>query len=69
MDHSEAEGGGSVEVTTTHDASVAAHKAAEEKLYLVRQSGNPDGPQLAFTVAEWDAFIAGVKAGEFDVAP
>lgn len=32
----------------------------------VRDSKNPTGPMLAFTPSEWDAFIAGVKVGEFD---
>jgi hypothetical protein len=25
----------------------------------------PDAPRLSFTAAEWDAFVAGVVAGEF----
>jgi hypothetical protein len=25
----------------------------------------PDAPRLSFTAAEWDAFVAGVTAGEF----
>lgn len=32
----------------------------------VRDSKNPQGPQLTFTPGEWDAFRRGVKAGEFD---
>ena len=32
----------------------------------VRDSKSPGGPQLVFTAAEWEAFILGVKAGEFD---
>jgi hypothetical protein len=31
----------------------------------VRDSKNPDGPTLAFSVDAWAAFIADVKAGEF----
>lgn len=31
----------------------------------VRDSKNPDGPVLTFTRSEWDAFTAGVIAGEF----
>lgn len=31
----------------------------------VRNSRFPDGPALIFTDAEWDAFIRGVKAGDF----
>lgn len=33
---------------------------------LVRDSKDPDGPHLRFTIPEWDAFTAGVKDGEFD---
>jgi hypothetical protein len=40
--------------------------AATGDLILVRHSKNPSGPALAFTVAEWAAFLAGVRAGEFD---
>jgi hypothetical protein len=32
---------------------------------LVRDSKDPDGPVLTFTSPEWDAFIQGVRAGEF----
>lgn len=33
----------------------------------VRDSKNPDGPRLTFTPAEWEAFLAGAKQGEFDL--
>ncbi len=32
----------------------------------VRHSKDPNGPALVFTTAEWQAFIAAVKGGEFD---
>jgi hypothetical protein len=32
----------------------------------VRDSKCPNGPQLSFTRAEWAAFVAGVRNGEFD---
>lgn len=32
----------------------------------VRQSRDPEGPIIQYTRAEWDAFIAGAKDGEFD---
>jgi hypothetical protein len=32
----------------------------------VRDSKNPRGAVLNFTPAEWDAFIGGVRNGEFD---
>jgi hypothetical protein len=33
----------------------------------VRDSKDPDGPKLIFAPAEWDAFSAGVREGEFDL--
>jgi len=54
-------------VTVTDDAAaVSQHKADAGRLILMRDAKNPDGPVLAFTEAEWRAFIAGVKDGEFD---
>jgi len=32
----------------------------------VRDSKNTAGPTLAFTRREWQAFLSGVRAGEFD---
>lgn len=32
----------------------------------VRDSKDPDGPSLWFTLKEWTAFVLGVIAGEFD---
>jgi len=32
----------------------------------VRDSKNPGGPKLTFSLNDWDAFIAGAKDGEFD---
>ncbi|MFF0308463.1 DUF397 domain-containing protein [Streptosporangium sp. NPDC004379] len=59
-------GGNCVEVAIVPgDPVVAAHKAQEDELYLVRDSKDPDGPALAFTQGEWDAFLGGVKDGEF----
>jgi len=33
---------------------------------MVRDSKDQGGPVLTFTRAEWDAFTAGIKGGEFD---
>ncbi|GAA5068552.1 hypothetical protein HNP84_008400 [Thermocatellispora tengchongensis] len=33
----------------------------------VRDSKDPDGPVLLFTTGEWEAFLFGVRAGEFDL--
>jgi hypothetical protein len=32
----------------------------------IRDSKNPTGPVLWYTIAEFDAFIDGAKSGEFD---
>ncbi|MEV6859907.1 DUF397 domain-containing protein [Streptosporangium subroseum] len=61
-------GGDCVEVAVVPGhPDLAAHKVGEDELYLVRDSKDPDGSKLAFTSAEWDAFLAGVKLGEFDL--
>ena len=51
-------GGGCVEVGRSSDGPV-----------VVRDSKDPErGTSLVFTREEWMAFVAGVKAGEFDLA-
>jgi len=37
-----------------------------DQAVAVRDSKHPTGAVLTFTPAEWAAFIAGAKAGEFD---
>lgn len=37
-----------------------------DEAVAVRDSKNPTGPALVFTTAEWDAFVAGARDGEFD---
>jgi hypothetical protein len=36
-------------------------------LVRVRDSKDRDGGELTFNADEWDAFLRGVKAGEFDL--
>jgi hypothetical protein len=40
-----------------------------EDVIRVRDSKNPRGGILHFTTAEWDAFLGGVRNGEFDRKP
>lgn len=35
------------------------------ELIGVRDSKNPRGPVLRFTRADWDAFVSGIRTGEF----
>lgn len=55
-----------VEVIVTADTSIAPHKTGEPRLYVMFDAADPDGGKLYFTQAEWDAFILGVRGGEFD---
>jgi len=50
--------GDCVEVGLQSDGTVA-----------VRDTKDPERVTLSFTAEEWSAFVAGVKNGEFDVAP
>jgi hypothetical protein len=54
--YSSANGGQCVEIASNLPDAIA-----------VRDSKNPEGPKLAFAPDEWQAFTAGVKAGEFDL--
>ena len=56
-----------VEVIVTTDTSAAPHKAGESKLYVMFDAAKPEAGRLYFTEAEWDAFVHGVKDGEFDL--
>ena len=56
-----------VEVYVTTDTSVAPHKVGETKLYVMYDAADPGGDKLYFTEAEWEAFVLGVKDGEFDL--
>ncbi|MFD8527752.1 DUF397 domain-containing protein [Streptosporangium canum] len=38
-----------------------------DRLFLVRDSKDPDGPVLAFSPAEWDAFLTAIKRGALKV--
>ena len=56
-----------VEVYVTTDTSAAPHKAGEPRLYVMYDAADPEGDKLYFTEAEWEAFVLGVKDGEFDL--
>jgi hypothetical protein len=55
--YSSGNGGQCVEVAQNLPGAVA-----------VRDSKDPEGPVLALSFAEWRAFAAGVKAGEFGLS-
>jgi Domain of unknown function (DUF397) len=56
-----------IEVSFTDRQEIpAAHKTDAGKLFVLRDSKDPDGPRLYFTETEWDAFARGMKDGAFD---
>jgi hypothetical protein len=62
------EPGSRVEVYLTTDTGGAPpSKAGEPRLYVMHDPAQPDKGKLYFTQAEWDAFVLGVKDGEFDL--
>jgi hypothetical protein len=46
----------------------AVEVAFVDDLIGLRNSAHPEGPVLVFTQAEWDAFVAGARDGEFDLS-
>jgi predicted secreted Zn-dependent protease len=48
------------------DAGTCVGVARQGEFVVVRNTGDPEGPVSKFTMAEWSAFIAGAKLGEFD---
>ena len=60
-----------VDWRTSSKSGAAGHcvqVAFLENATVVRDSKDPQGPILAFTGPEWDAFVGGAKDGEFDQA-
>jgi predicted secreted Zn-dependent protease len=55
--------------TSSHSGSSNACVAAAllpDGGIAVRNSNHPDAGLVTFTAREWDAFLAGVRDGEFD---
>ena len=52
--------------TRTNSMSACVEVASLSDGIAVRDSKDPAGPALRFTVAEWSAFTTGIHAGEFD---
>jgi len=49
-----------------HNGSCVEVAGLSDDVINVRNSRDPHGAVLRFTPAEWDAFIGGVRLGEFD---
>ena len=56
-------------ITSSASADVSCVAVAfTEYGVLVKHSNRPDSPVLEYTYAEWEAFLTGVRGGEFDPA-
>lgn len=54
---------------STHNGNCVEVAGLAGGTIRVRDSKNPRGGVLNFTTANWDAFIGGVRTGEFDCKP
>jgi len=58
---------GAVDVVAGEYVEIAFVPHTDGVTYVaMRNSAHPEGPVLVFTPSEWDAFVEGAKAGEFD---
>ena len=71
QDREDRSGDGSVQNWIKSSLSMANGNCVEvaglsSDLVRVRDSQNPKGAVLRFSPADWDAFVGGVRKGEFD---
>ena len=52
--------------STRCDSASCVEVAIGSERVAVRDSKDRNGPTLMFSPAEWSAFVAGVRAGDFD---
>lgn len=55
-----------INFTRACEGGGACVEVGKLELVAVRDSKNPDGPVLYYTMTEWAEFIHAVKAGQFD---
>jgi hypothetical protein len=61
-------GDGAIEIALVGPAGEADATVAEAAWVLMRVSGDADGRVLVYDRFEWECFLDGVRAGEFDAA-
>lgn len=59
-------GGNCVEVAARHTGSYAKACAEAARVIAVRDSKDPDGPQLGFSPSMWRDFTGRAREGAFD---
>lgn len=55
-----------VEIVFVDGAAVPVKHKHADRMVVMRDAADPDGDALYYTPDEWQAFILGVKDGEFD---
>ena len=50
----------------TSQGSECVEVASAERMIAVRDSKDPDGPNLAFAARDWAKFMTATKSGTFD---
>jgi Domain of unknown function (DUF397) len=50
----------------SHASSCVEVTSADGRV-AIRHSKNPEGPILMFSADEWQAFVEGIRQGEFDI--
>ncbi len=55
------------EFTESSSTGGAHHSVTGEVLYVLRDSKDSDSSSIVFTATEWNAFLACVKHGDFDI--
>jgi hypothetical protein len=61
-------GDGAIEVAMVGPAGEADADQGDAEWVLMRVSGDVDGRVLVYDRYEWECFLDGVRAGEFDAA-
>jgi uncharacterized protein DUF397 len=54
--------------STASASGDCAEVGFDGEVVLMRHSQDPAGPVLSFSQTEWDAFVTGVRRGEFDAS-
>jgi Domain of unknown function (DUF397) len=61
-------GDGAIEIALVGPAGEADADQGDAEWVLMRVSGDADGRVLVYDRFEWECFLDGVRAGEFDAA-
>jgi predicted secreted Zn-dependent protease len=48
------------------DGGACVRVASAGEIIFLGDSKSPEGPTLSYTRNEWEAFVAGIKSGDFD---